>query len=279
MKIIVANWKMNHDFDAADEWLSIFKNQFYANQSSFKDLEPVVCPPIHMIDYLDGGLVNDGFERLEERAKTQGRDYNDFSEEEIKKALIEERALSLGAQNCHHEESGSFTGEISAKMLNEIGCEYVILGHSERRTGHFESDELVSKKVKSVVTQKIIPIICVGEGKEIRDAAGHLAFVEKQIKNSIPRNLEIETLVVAYEPIWSIGTGVVPSAEQIGEMVKFIKEVVKKEFGMVKNFYVLYGGSVSAQNSGEILGIEGVDGLLIGKASLDAEEFVRICLS
>jgi triosephosphate isomerase len=280
MKIIVANWKMNQKFDDADEWISVFKNKFYINYEAFEKVEVIVCPPVHMIDYLDGGLVNDGFEKLEEIAKKQSRNYDDLTEEEIKQALIDERVLSLGAQDCHHVESGSFTGDVSAKMLHEIGCEYVIVGHSERRAGHFESDEIVAKKAKAAINQEIVPIICVGESKEVRDNGQHLSFVENQVKNSIPSDLEDETLIIAYEPIWSIGTGVIPSLEQISEMVKFIKDVVAKDFATkVTSLYVLYGGSVSADNSKDILAIEAVDGLLVGKASLDAEEFVNICLS
>jgi len=158
-------------------------------------------------------------------------------------------------------------------MLKKVGCQYVILGHSERRAGHFESDEIVAKKIRTALEEKLIPIICVGENKEIRDRGEHLEFVRKQLIDSIPSDVKFEKLVIAYEPIWSIGTGAIPSSEQIAEMMNFIKKTVAMES------LTLYGGSVTSQNSGEILAVSNVDGLLIGKASLDVEEFVKISLS
>ncbi len=280
MKIIVANWKMNSSIDDADAWLAEFKNKFYVNLEKLKDREIVLCPPVYMIDYLDGGLVSDGLEEIEEIAKKEGRNFSQFSGDEVKKIVIEERPIRLGAQDCHFKLEGSFTGEISPKMLAEIGCEYVILGHSERRQNNFETDELISQKTQAAISQEIVPIVCVGETIEIRNQNQHLDFIAKQVKNSVPQNLKIDTLIIAYEPVWSIGSGVIPTNEQIAEVTKLIKEIIKKDFAdTIQTCFVLYGGSVSSQNSGAILAIEGVDGLLVGKASLDAEEFVNICLS
>ncbi len=194
--------------------------------------------------------------------------------------MVKNRPLKLGAQDCHYENSGSFTGDLSAAMIKNVGCGYVILGHSERRAGHFESDEIVAKKVKAALANNLIPIICVGENKEIRDQNKHLGFVYKQLMNSMPQDVKFKKLIIAYEPIWSIGTGVVPTTEQIAEMAKLITQVFKEKFSdIAQEYFVLYGGSVTSQNSKEILAVAHVDGVLVGKASLDASEFVKISIS
>lgn len=165
-------------------------------------------------------------------------------------------------------------------MLTKVGCQYVILGHSERRQYHLESDEIVAKKITAALAQKITPIICVGESKETRDAGKHLEFVYKQVMQSIPADAQFEKLVIAYEPIWSIGTGVTPTTTQIAEMAHLFKKIFAEKFaGRAKEYFMLYGGSVTSQNSKEILSIDGVSGLLVGKASLDVEEFAKICIS
>ncbi|MBM3580242.1 MAG: triose-phosphate isomerase, partial [Alphaproteobacteria bacterium] len=270
MKIIAANWKMNYAFDEADAWLDTFFKNYSEKYERLKDMEMALCPPAILLDYLDSELMEDGFQLLEEMAKKNGGKIEDFSADEISEILINQRPIKLGAQDCHFERSGSFTGDVSAAMLKKLGCRYVILGHSERRTGHFETDQVIAKKIRAALAEELIPIICVGENKETRDAGAHLAFVHQQLSDSIPLDIKFPKLVIAYEPIWSIGTGVIPTAAQIGEVVQFIKK-------LFPNSFVLYGGSVTSQNSGEILRISGVDGLLVGKASLDAEEFVKIC--
>lgn len=280
MKIIAANWKMNHAFDEADAWLDIFFKNFSTQYDQLKNIEMILCPPSFIIDYLDSELMNDGFEQLEEVMKSEQKKFEDFSTEELNEIVLKDRPIKLGGQDCHHEESGSFTGDISASMLKKIGCEYVILGHSERRAGHFETNEIVAKKIRTALSQNLTPIICVGESKETRDAGKHLQFVYQQIMQSIPSDVSFEKLIIAYEPIWSIGTGVTPTSEQISEMAKLIKKIFAEKLSTLsKEFFMLYGGSVSAQNSKEILAIEGVSGLLVGKASLDAEEFIKICIS
>lgn len=279
-KIIAANWKMNHTFEEADSWLEIFLKNSAEKKSELAEVEAVICPPVFMIDYIDSELMESGFQKLETLLKYQNKDVTQISEEEITEIVLRERPMSLGAQDCHFENSGSFTGDISATMLQKIGCEYVILGHSERRVGHFESDEIVAKKVRAAVAKDLIPIICVGESKETRDQNKHLEFVLKQILNSVPMGEKFKKLIIAYEPIWSIGTGVTPSAEQISEMAKLIKKIFDEKFaGVAEEYFMLYGGSVTSQNSAEILAIESVNGLLVGKASLDSEEFLKICLS
>lgn len=279
-KIIAANWKMNHSFEEADAWLEIFLKNVEEKKDQLAEVEVVFCPPVFMIDYIDSELMDSGFKKLELLLRYQNKDPSQLSEEEITQIVLDERPLHLGAQDCHFENSGSFTGDISADMLQKIGCEYVILGHSERRTSHFETDELVAKKVRAALAKDLTPIICVGESKETREAGKHLEFVLRQIINSVPSDVKFERLVIAYEPIWSIGTGVVPTAEQVAEMAKFIKRIFDEKFaGVAQEYFVLYGGSVTSQNSAEILAIENINGLLVGKASLDADEFLKISFS
>jgi len=279
-KIIAANWKMNHAFDESDEWLDVFFKGFGDNYEQLKKQELVLCPPSILLDYLDSELMEDGFQFLETMIKRDGRTIEALSAEEINRIVVEERPLKLCGQDCHYEESGSFTGDISAAMLKKVGCHYVLLGHSERRAGHYESSEIIAKKVAAAVKQNLVPILCVGESKEVRDAGKHLHFIYQQIMQSIPADLKIEKLILAYEPIWSIGTGVVPTAEQIAEMAKLIKKIFAEKFsGKISQNFTLYGGSVTSQNSGEILKISGIDGLLVGKASLDATEFLKIAQS
>jgi triosephosphate isomerase (TIM) len=280
MKIIAANWKMNHAFDETDAWLDGFFKITSEKYQQLKNVEIVLCPSFLMLDYVDSELMGDAFEKLELLIKDSGKNFEDFSPEELDEILLKERPIKLGAQDCHFEQSGSFTGNVSAEMLAKVSCGYVILGHSERRQYNFESDEIVAKKVDAALAQKITPIICVGESKETRDAGKHLEFVYKQVMNSISANAQFEKMVIAYEPIWSIGTGVTPTAAQIAEMAHLFKKIFTEKFaGRAKEYFLLYGGSVTSQNSQEILAIEGVGGLLVGKASLDVEEFVKICVS
>jgi triosephosphate isomerase len=280
MKIIAANWKMNHAFDEANAWIGSFLKNHSGAIERLKNVEIVLCPPLFMTDYIDGQLMEDGFQQLEEIMKLEQKKFEDFSTDELTQIVLDERPLKIGGHNCHHEISGSFTGDTSAAMLKKIGCQYVILGHSERRAGHFETSEIVGKKIRAALSEKIIPIICVGESKETRDQSRHLEFVYKQIMNSVPTDVKFDKLVIAYEPVWSVGTGVVPSLEQISEMAKLIRKVFNEKFqGLANDYFVLYGGSVTSLNSKEILSIHGIDGLLVGKASLDAEEFFKICIS
>lgn len=279
-KIIAANWKMNNAFDETDEWLDGFFEGYTKHYDQLKLVEMLLCPPAILLDYVDSELMEDGFQFLEKVIQKEGRVIEGLSAEEINKVVVEERPLKLCAQDCHYEESGSFTGDISAAMLKKVGCRYVILGHSERREHHNETNEIIAKKVAAAVKNNLIPVLCVGESKETRDKNEHLQFVYQQIMQSIPADLKIEKLVLAYEPIWSIGTGVIPTTEQISEMAKLVKQIFAEKFaGKITKNFTLYGGSVTSQNSGEIMKIQGIDGLLVGKASLDPQEFIKISLS
>jgi triosephosphate isomerase (TIM) len=280
MKIIAANWKMNHVFDEVDSWLERFFKNSFIKPDSLKNVEVILCPPVFMIDYIDSELMDDGFRNLESIMAKDQKQIGDFSTQELTEIVLKNRQIKLGGQDCHHELNGSFTGDISATMLKAVGCEYVILGHSERRAGHFETSDLVSKKVRAALSQNLIPIICVGEDQKNRDNNTHLEFVYKQIMSSIPQDVKFKKLIIAYEPIWSIGSGTTPAMAQIGSMAKLIKKIcLDKLSNIAEEYVIIYGGSVTAQNAKEILAIPNIDGLLVGKASLDADEFFQICTS
>jgi triosephosphate isomerase len=277
-KIIVANWKMNHSFDEADQWLNHILSEVSNNKINLSDIEIVLCPAAIMIDYIDSELMDAGFKKIEILLRRQNKEIDQLSDEEITDLVVKERMISLGAQDCHHQQNGSFTGDISAEMLQKVGCKYVIIGHSERRKHHFESDQIIAKKFSAAIEKNIIPILCVGEEIEIRKSNQHLNFIASQLKNSIPDNFFVEKLVIAYEPIWSIGSGENASTQQISEVLNFIKHFISDNFA--NNFdqlILLYGGSVNSDNSGEITKINNCSGLLVGKASLDATEFIKIC--
>jgi triosephosphate isomerase len=279
MKIIVANWKMNNGFEEVDEWIEAFYKVYSKNLTSEKLVEIVLCPPSVLLDYIDSELIEDGFHFLEYVADKQGRTAEDFGVEEISKYIYEARPLKLGAQDCGFEESGQFTGDISVKLLLEVNCEYVIVGHSERRKYYYETNEIVAKKALVASKNNIIPIICIGESKEIRDQNKHFEFVKEQLIKSVPL-VKTDKIIIAYEPIWAIGTGETAQISQIEEMVKFIYEIYQNEVAQfVGEFLVIYGGSVNSENSSQILNIKGVEGLLVGKASLNVEEFTKILMS
>jgi triosephosphate isomerase len=269
-KLIIANWKMNHSFEEADQWLTTFLSKCQKS----KNAELVLCPPVIITDYLDSELMNSGFEKLEKTMIAERKKVTDFSDSELTDIVLKERPIKLGAQDCHHEISGSFTGDLSAAMLKKIGCEYVILGHSERREWHFENNNIVAKKASAALTENIIPIICVGESAKIRQQNQHLEFVSSQLLESLPNGV-FDKLVIAYEPIWAIGSGITPTLAEMAELINkiLIEKLPNKEFS------ILYGGSVNSSNSKEILTIKNIDGLLVGKASLDAEEFLKICFN
>ena len=192
--------------------------------------------------------------------------------------MLHGAGIALGGQNSHTEEKGAHTGDISAAMLADSGCSYVILGHSERRADHGEASEAIARKASAALAVGLNIILCVGESEAERDAGNALDVVGDQLKQSLPEQGSASDIVIAYEPVWAIGTGRVPNAAQIGEMHHHILELFKQlKPGDVSGLRVLYGGSVKAENAGEILSIEGVGGALVGGASLSAENFLGIC--
>jgi triosephosphate isomerase len=280
MKIIAANWKMNHSFDECDEWLDGFFQGYAQHINQFQDRDIVLCPPHILLDYIDSELMEDSMKHMNAIMQIHHKQLEDFSEEELNEIILGARPIKLGGQDCHNQKSGSYTGSVSADMLSKVGCEYVILGHSERREGCFESSEVVSQKIAAALEAKLTPIICVGESKEIREKKEHLAFIEKQIDETLGNNSGFGKMVIAYEPIWAIGTGLVPNEAEIAEVADLIKNLCAQKYNdIAKEHYVLYGGSVKESNAKSIMAINNVDGLLVGGASLKAGEFLNICLS
>ena len=242
-KLIIANWKMNpNTLREAKVLYGVIRTK--ANR--MQNVQSVVCPPFVFIS------------ELQKISKGQ--------------------RLILGAQDVFYEKSGAYTGEISASMLYDVGARYVIVGHSERRALG-ESDEFIAKKVQSILKGKMKAVLCVGEKK--RDEGDYLHFLRKQVTDSLAgvSKHSLKNLIIAYEPIWAIGKGAIPDkAEDAEETILFIKKVLiekfgKKDAGLVP---VLYGGSVGIKNTESFLEMGGIDGLLIGRASLDVKQFGEI---
>ena len=237
--LIVANWKMNPNSQKEA------KEIFDAIRDGTKGLEPevVVCPPFVYLALLKG--------------------------------------LQLGAQNLFWAEKGAFTGEISALMIKDLGAEYVILGHSERRKYFGETDEIINKKIKTAINVELEQIFCVGETEEQRNNNEEEKTVEKQIREGLKDVSDVAGMVIAYEPVWAIGTGKACGVEDAKKMKEFIKKVILDIYGenVLEKVRILYGGSVKSENSGVYIKEAGYNGLLVGGASLNAEEFVKIVKS
>lgn len=194
----------------------------------------------------------------------------------------EAEQIGVGAQDCHHAEGGAHTGDISAAMVADAGAKFVILGHSERRGDHGETDAVVKSKVEAALAAGLRVILCCGESETTRDAGRAVAHVKKQIKASLPAiEAAGEKLTIAYEPIWAIGTGKTPTTDEIVEMHAAIRELLVKLFGEADGgaVRILYGGSVKPENAGEILALPEVGGALVGGASLTADSFMSIALA
>jgi triosephosphate isomerase (TIM) len=190
---------------------------------------------------------------------------------------LKESKLALGAQDCHAEASGAFTGEISAPMLKDAGAAYVIVGHSERRTLLHETDALVRAKAEGALKAELTAIVCVGETRHEREGGRAIAVVTRQLKGSLPPAGAPETLVVAYEPVWAIGTGLTPTPADVIEMHKAIRTLLREIYGDAGAWMrILYGGSVKPRNARELLSLGNVDGALVGGASLKAKDFLAI---
>jgi len=189
-------------------------------------------------------------------------------------------AVSLGAQNLYWEKEGAFTGEISASMLVSAGCTHVIIGHSERRQFFGETDETVNRKLGAAIANNLIPIVCVGESEVEREANQTFSILDKQVVKGLNgHSLEdLKTLVIAYEPIWAIGTGKTATPEQAQEVHQFIRGLIEKEHGadLANAIRILYGGSVKPANVNELMSMQDLDGALVGGASLEAESFSQI---
>ncbi|AIZ63064.1 triosephosphate isomerase [Hymenobacter sp. DG25B] len=249
--IVAGNWKMNMTLQDGLALVSEITNMVQ-DEVTGSDVQVVICPPFPFLSA-------------------------------IGKQLPAGSQFHLGAQNCHQKESGAFTGEVSAKMLQSVGTEYVILGHSERRQYFREDDELLSQKLKAALAAGLKPIFCVGESLETREADDTFKYIEKQLKDGLFHlsNEEFEQVVVAYEPIWAIGTGKTATSAQAQEVHAFIREQIARAYDAeaALNTTILYGGSANAQNARELFSQPDVDGGLIGGASLKSRDFTEIIKS
>ena len=194
--------------------------------------------------------------------------------------LCKESRIAIGAENCHYESTGAYTGEVSAEMLKELGVKYVIIGHSERRAYYNETDFTVNKKVHAALEAGLYPIVCVGESLEQRELDVTMELIAYQVKAAlagVPAD-KMRHVVIAYEPIWAIGTGKTATAEQAGEVCEGIRAVVRKLYGarVARAVTIQYGGSMNAKNAAELLAQPDVDGGLIGGAALKPADFTTI---
>lgn len=248
-QIAAANWKMNLNLEQANELLDEIVNK---NIELSEDQQVVFGVPFP---------------------------YLLLAKEKIKN----KKGFLVAAQNCYTKESGAFTGEVSAAMLSSIGTAYVIIGHSERREYFSEDNYTLAQKVDVCLKNNLKPIFCCGESLEIREGGSQNEYVESQIKESLFHldSSEIKNFVIAYEPIWAIGTGKTATADQAQEMHAHIRNVFAEKYGneTAESISILYGGSVKANNAKEIFGKKDVDGGLVGGASLNAEEFSAIIKS
>lgn len=239
-KLAAGNWKMN----GTGSDLAMLAQLAEAHDKPRSEI--LICPP--------GPLVH--------RAAT----------------TAEGSAISIGAQDCHSQSTGAHTGDTSAAMLADAGAAYVITGHSERRADHFEDDKTVRAKTLAALDAGLRAIVCMGESLAEREAGNTLDIIAAQMAGSIPDQVSGDTLVVAYEPVWAIGTGKVPTLEQIAEVHDFIRAGLESRFGTEAGqaIRLLYGGSVKPGNAAEIFAVSNVDGALVGGASLKAADFSPI---
>ena len=192
-------------------------------------------------------------------------------------ALASGSPVAIGAQDCHAEPAGAFTGDISAEMLKDAGAEAVIVGHSERRSHHGETDGDVRAKALAAWRAGLTAIVCVGETRAERDAAQTIAVVQRQLDGSLPDGATAQRLAVAYEPVWAIGSGLTPTPTDVAEVHGFVRQRLGARYGAAgQGIRILYGGSVKPSNAGELMTVANVDGALVGGASLKAEEFLGI---
>ncbi|MCI5071942.1 triose-phosphate isomerase [bacterium] len=243
-KLFVANWKMNKTVSESIRCATELKNLLSGKQEH----EVVICPPFTSLSALE--------------------------------LVLQEVSVFTGAQNMHALDSGAFTGEVSPRMLVDVGCDYVILGHSERRQMYAENEESLSKKIKAALDHGLIPIYCVGESDEQNQAGQSFDVIEQQLQNALRGLSHAEgfRLVVAYEPIWAIGTGRSASPDWADKIHAFIREKLAVIFtkDVANSLRILYGGSVNQDNIGLLMDQENIDGALVGGASLDAKHFTSI---
>lgn len=241
-KIVAGNWKMNLTKNEG-----LFLVEGIVNGVGVSDVKVIIAPPFPFISDVVSGVSGS--------------------------------KVSVSAQNCHQEEKGAFTGEVSVEMLKSFGAEYCIVGHSERRQYFGETDELINQKIQRLLAIGIIPIYCCGESLEERESERHFKVVEEQIQSALQgfQKDELKKIVIAYEPVWAIGTGVTATPAQAQEMHRFIREKLRQVLvDEAEEVSILYGGSVKPNNAKELFSQKDIDGGLIGGASLNAPDFLEI---
>jgi triosephosphate isomerase (TIM) len=247
--LIAGNWKMN--LNHLEAIAVVQKLAFALPEKYFSKVEVTVLPPFTALRSVQSLVEGD-------------------------KLLIR-----YGAQDLSPKDSGAYTGDVAGPMLSKLGCTYVVVGHSERREYHSEDDALVGSKVKAALRNGLVPILCVGEGLEVREAGGHVAHCTEQLRAAL-KGLsadQVRTIVVAYEPIWAIGTGRVATPADAQEACGALRETLANKYGteVADEVRVLYGGSVKSSNVADLVAEPDIDGALVGGASLDADEFAKLC--
>jgi triosephosphate isomerase len=243
--IVAGNWKMYKTSVEGQDFVEDFVNLML----NIDDVEVIFCPPFSALFNID--------------------------------VVLKDAPYKLGAQNCHWEKEGAFTGEISVDMLESCGVDYVILGHSERRHIFNETDEWINKKVKSVLNGGLKPILCIGETLDQRNSKETKDVLFHQLKEGLSGIEKLEEVVIAYEPVWAIGTGETASIKQVGEAHKWVRDILSDFYSkeIADDTSILYGGSVKPENAEELFGIKDVNGFLIGGASLKIDSFKEIILT
>jgi triosephosphate isomerase len=243
-KLIAGNWKMNGTLAAGQALVKGVLEGLSADASLLEHCDFVVCPPFVHLPVMNYAL--------------------------------QKSAVALGGQDCALTEDGAYTGDISAAMLKDIGCAYVILGHSERRQHHGETDKEVAAKAKLAHARGLITIICAGETEAEREQGREKEVVGRQLKEAIPSCATAQNTVIAYEPVWAIGTGKTATPDDVAAMHRFIRESLKEQLADSAQMRILYGGSVKPDNAAALMAVEHVDGALIGGASLKADQYLAI---
>ena len=237
---LVANWKLNGSKEFNTQWALEFFRNFNGKNFSYLG----VAPPSIYIDHI--------------------------------KALLAGQEIKIGSQNIDLEQSGARTGEISASMIKDLGCSFSIIGHSERRLLFQETNQMIGQKLIQANNNSIIPILCIGESADENQSNNTHNVLEQQIVEALGNANELSSLIIAYEPVWAIGSGKIPNPEQINSIHEMIKDVVQSRFPKIGLESVLYGGSVNLENATSLFGQMNVDGALIGGASLNGREFALI---
>lgn len=242
---IAGNWKMNKDSDEAVQVIIALK----AKSPGFpRDIRVIICPP--------------------------------FPSLALARQLLEGTSIAVGAQNMHDEDEGAFTGEVSARMLKSVGCEYVILGHSERRQIFGETNDFINRKAKKALSARLIPILCVGETLEEREKGITEQVISTQVKGVLSglSASDVENSIIAYEPVWAIGTGKNATPQQAEDVHRFIRKLVGQLYSwpVAEKTVIQYGGSVKPENAAGLLNQPDIDGALVGGACLKSEDFNKI---